>query len=81
MEEQELQLVQLELELKKTISTQLMGAKELDVYLAWSLHSSIPKHRSEIMPINEKYSINTLIPQLKNIMIKQSYLFLLNGFA
>ena len=41
------------------------AAKELDVYLAWSLHSSIPKHRSEIMPINEKYSINSLIPQLK----------------
>ena len=33
------------------------AAKELDVYLAWSLHSSIPKHRSEIMPINDKYSI------------------------
>ena len=41
------------------------AAKELDVYLAWSLHSSIPTHRSEIMPINEKYSINSLIPQLK----------------
>ena len=41
------------------------AAKELDVYLAWSLHSSIPKHRSEIMPINEKYSIESLIPQLK----------------
>jgi len=41
------------------------AAKELDVYLAWSLHSSIPKHRSEIMPINEKYSINSLLPQLK----------------
>jgi len=41
------------------------AAKELDVYLAWSLHSSIPKHRSEIMPINEKYSIDSLIPQLK----------------
>ncbi len=40
------------------------AAKELDVYLAWSLHSSIPKHRSELMPINEKYSINSLIPQL-----------------
>ena len=41
------------------------AAKELDVYLAWSLHSSIPKHRSEIMPINEKYSIESLIPKLK----------------
>ncbi len=41
------------------------AAKELDVYLAWSLHSSIPKHRSILMPINEKYSIDTLIPQLK----------------
>ena len=41
------------------------AAKELDVYLAWSLHSSIPKHRSELMPINDKYSIDTLIPQLK----------------
>ena len=41
------------------------AAKELDVYLAWSLHSSIPKHRSKIMDINEKYSIETLIPQLK----------------
>ena len=41
------------------------AAKELDVYLAWSLHSSIPKHRSKIMPINEKYSIESLIPQLK----------------
>ena len=41
------------------------AAKELDVYLAWSLHSSIPKHRSELMPINDKYSINSLIPQLK----------------
>ena len=41
------------------------AAKELDVYLAWSLHSSIPKHRSEIMPVNEKYSIESLIPQLK----------------
>ena len=40
------------------------AAKELDVYLAWSLHSSIPKHRSQLMPINEKYSINSLIPQL-----------------
>ena len=25
------------------------AANELDVYLAWSLHSSIPKHRSELM--------------------------------
>ena len=41
------------------------AAKELDVYLAWSLHSSIPKHRSEIMPVNEIYSIKSLIPQLK----------------
>ena len=41
------------------------AAKELDVYLAWSLHSSIPKHRSALMPINEKYSINTLIPKLR----------------
>ena len=41
------------------------AANELDVYLAWSLHSSIPKHRSELMPINDKYSINSLIPQLK----------------
>ena len=41
------------------------AAKELDVYLAWSLHSSIPKHRSKIMPINDKYSIESLIPQLK----------------
>ena len=41
------------------------AAKELDVYLAWSLHSSIPKHRSKIMPINDKYSIDSLIPQLK----------------
>jgi len=41
------------------------AARELDVYLAWSLHSSIPKHRSELMPINDKYSIDTLIPQLK----------------
>ncbi len=41
------------------------AAKELDVYLAWSLHSSIPEHRSEIMPINEKYSINSLVPKLK----------------
>ncbi len=41
------------------------AAKELDVYLAWSLHSSIPKHRSTIMPINEKYSIDSLVPQLK----------------
>ena len=40
------------------------AAKELDVYLAWSLHSSISKHRSEMMPINDKYSINLLIPQL-----------------
>ncbi len=41
------------------------AAKELDVYLAWSLHSSLPKHRSEIMPINEKYPINSLVPKLK----------------
>ena len=41
------------------------AAKELDVYLAWSLHSSISKHRSKLMPINDKYSINSLIPQLK----------------
>ena len=41
------------------------AGKELDVYLAWSLHSSIPKHRSKIMSINEKYSIDSLIPQLK----------------
>ena len=41
------------------------AANELDVYLAWSLHSSIPKHRSELMPINDKYSINSLIPQMK----------------
>ena len=41
------------------------AAKELDAYLAWSLHSSISKHRSKLMPINEKYSINSLIPQLK----------------
>ena len=41
------------------------AAKELDVYLAWSLHSSIPEHRSKIMPINEKYSINSLVPKLK----------------
>jgi len=41
------------------------AANELDVYLAWSLHSSIPKHRSELMSINDKYSINSLIPQMK----------------
>ncbi|MDC0903781.1 23S rRNA (adenine(2503)-C(2))-methyltransferase RlmN [Pelagibacteraceae bacterium] len=41
------------------------AAKELDVYLAWSLHSSISKHRSKMMPINEKYSIELLIPKLK----------------
>ena len=41
------------------------AAKELDVYLAWSLHSSIPKQRSNLMPINEKYSINSLIPKMK----------------
>jgi len=41
------------------------AANELDVYLAWSLHSSIPKHRSKLMPINEKYSIDSLIPKLK----------------
>jgi len=41
------------------------AANELDVYLAWSLHSSIPKHRSELMPINDKYSINSLLPKLK----------------
>jgi 23S rRNA (adenine2503-C2)-methyltransferase len=41
------------------------AANELDVYLAWSLHSSIPKHRSKIMSINDKYSINSLIPQLQ----------------
>ncbi|MDC0477380.1 hypothetical protein OAN16_01770, partial [Pelagibacteraceae bacterium] len=37
------------------------AAKELDVYLAWSLHSSVPKHRSEIMPINDKYSIVSFV--------------------
>ena len=53
------------------------AANELDVYLAWSLHSSIPKHRSELMPINDKYSINSLLPQLKRYtMKKQSYQFL-----
>ena len=41
------------------------AAKELDVYLAWSLHSSIPKHRSQIMAINDKYSIHSLVPKLK----------------
>ena len=41
------------------------AANELDVYLAWSLHSSISNHRSELMPINNKYSINSLIPQMK----------------
>jgi|TARA_B100001093_G_scaffold244030_1_gene233721 23S rRNA (adenine2503-C2)-methyltransferase len=41
------------------------AAKELDVYLAWSLHSSVSKHRSKIMDINEKYSIEFLIPKLK----------------
>ena len=50
---------------KDNIDSIEWAAKELDVYLAWSLHSSIPKHRSELMPINEKYSINSLIPQLK----------------
>ena len=39
------------------------AAKELDVYLAWSLHSSVPSHRSKLMPINDKYSIDSLIPQ------------------
>jgi len=41
------------------------AAKELDVYLAWSLHSSISNHRSKLMSINDKYSIDTLIPNLK----------------
>ena len=41
------------------------AANELDVYLAWSLHSSIPKHRSELMTINDKYPINSLLPKLK----------------
>jgi 23S rRNA (adenine2503-C2)-methyltransferase len=50
---------------KNNIDAIEWAAKELDVYLAWSLHSSIPKHRSELMPINDKYSINSLIPQLK----------------
>ena len=50
---------------KNNLNSIEWAAKELDVYLAWSLHSSIPKHRSKIMPINEKYSIESLIPQLK----------------
>ncbi len=41
------------------------AANKLDVYLAWSLHSSIPQHRSKLMPISEKYSINSLIPKFK----------------
>ena len=40
-------------------------ARELDVYLAWSLHSSLNSQRSELMAINEKFSINDLIPELK----------------
>ena len=40
-------------------------ARELDVYLAWSLHSSLNSQRSELMAINKKFSINDLIPELK----------------
>jgi 23S rRNA (adenine2503-C2)-methyltransferase len=50
---------------KDNLSAIEWAAKELDVYLAWSLHSSIPKQRSKMMPINEKYPIESLIPQLK----------------
>ena len=50
---------------KENIDAIEWAANELDVYLAWSLHSSISKHRSELMPVNEKYSINSLIPQMK----------------
>ena len=50
---------------KSNLNSIEWAAKELDVYLAWSLHSSIPKHRSKIMPINDKYSIESLIPHLK----------------
>ena len=54
------------MELKKNnIDAIEWAAKELDVYLAWSLHSSIPNTDQKLMPINEKYSINSLIPQLK----------------
>ena len=60
---------------KDNLSAIEWAAKELDVYLAWSLHSSIPKQRSKMMPINEKYPIESLIPQLKNTMRQQSYYF------
>ena len=50
---------------KNDINAIEWAAKELDVYLAWSLHSSIPEHRSKIMPINDKYPISALIPQFR----------------
>ena len=50
---------------KDNMSTIEWIAKNMDCYYAWSLHSSIESQRSSIMPINDKFSITNLIPELK----------------
>jgi len=50
---------------KDNMSTIEWIAKNMDCYYAWSLHSSIESQRSNIMPINDKFSIDNLIPELK----------------
>ena len=39
--------------------------RNVDTYLAISLHSSINSQRDKLMPINRKFSIDSLIPELK----------------
>ena len=39
--------------------------RNVDTYLAISLHSSINSQRDKLMPINKKFSIDSLIPELK----------------
>ena len=39
--------------------------RNIDTYLAISLHSSINSQRNKLMPINLKFSIDSLIPELK----------------
>ena len=45
--------------------------KDLDVNLAISLHAVNDKLRDELVPINKKYNISTLIQALKNTQVYQ----------
>ena len=48
-------------------------SKEIDISLAISLHASENKLRDQIVPINKKYPIESLLRSCKTILMAKSY--------